>query len=102
MIVKNEKVLNLLGLAYKAKKIINGEENVISALRQGKCKIVFVASDASSKTIDRLEKKCFFYKVIINKDFSTDELSMSIGKGLVKIMALTDQGFFDSLNKLLK
>lgn len=99
---KNEKVLSLLGLAYRAKKIINGEESVLYALKQGKCKLVLVACDASSKTIDRLEKKCFFYKVEINKDFSTDELSMSIGKGLVKVMALTDQGFFDSLKKVLK
>lgn len=98
----DSKALNLLGLAYKAKKIVNGEENVIYALKSGKCKIVFVANDASLKTIDRIDKKCFFYNTLINKDFSTEELSKAIGRPLVKIMALTDQGFFEALSKLLK
>ena len=93
----NTKVLNLLGLAYKAKKIINGEENVIFALKSGKCKIVFVANDASLKTIDRIDKKCFFYNTMINR-----ELSRAIGRPLVKILALTDQGFYEALVKILK
>ena len=98
----NTKVLNLLGLAYKAKKVINGEENVIFALKSGKCKIVFVANDSSLKTTDRIDKKCFFYNTMINRDFSTDELSWAIGRPLVKILALTDQGFYEALVKILK
>ena len=44
----DERILNLLGLAFKAKKIITGEENVVFGLQSNKCKIVFVANDASS------------------------------------------------------
>ena len=34
--------------------------------------------------------------------FTTDELTKSVGKTLVKVMALTDQGFYNSLVKLFK
>ena len=61
-----------------------------------------MANDASSKTIDKFEKKCFFYNVELCAKFSTDELTKSVGKTLVKVMALTDQGFYNSLIKLLK
>jgi len=102
VLTNEERILNLLGLAFKAKKIITGEENVVFGLQSNKCKIVFVANDASSKTIDKFEKKCFFYNVDFNNKFSTDELTKSVGKTLVKVMALTDQGFYDSLVKLFK
>ncbi len=102
ILINKEKILNLLGLAYRAKKIVNGEENVLKALKSGKCKIVFVANDASENTIDKFDKKCYFYQVEMNNDFSTEELSKCIGRSLVKIMTLTDQGFYKSLNELLK
>ena len=58
---KREKALNLLGLAYRARKLINGDEVVTDNLQKGKCKMVIVARDASSRTIDKFQKKCFFY-----------------------------------------
>lgn len=96
------KALNLLGLAYRAKKIVNGEENVIMNLQKGKCKVVIIASDASSRTLDMFEKKCFFYNVKLVKDFSSDELSKALGKTLVKDLAIIDQGFSDAFFENLK
>ncbi len=101
-LTNEEKILNLLGLAYKARKVIIGEENVINGLRDKKCRMVFVATDASEKTIDKFQKKCFFYQTELLNKFTTDELSNALGKGLVKIVALTDEGFCSSVNKLLK
>lgn len=99
---KDEKALNLLGLAYKARKVITGEENVIKLLQNQKAKIVFVASDASSRTIDNFKRKCFFYKTRVNFSFNTEELTKAVGKTLVKILAITDQGFYESLQGLLE
>lgn len=97
-----EKALNLLGMAYRARKLITGEDAVIRALQsKSKVYIVFVASDASSNTLDKFEKKCFFYKTAFETKFTTDEISKAIGKGLAKIVAVTDQGFYDSFRKLL-
>ena len=59
------KALNLIGIAYRAKKIVNGYESVMATVTSGKAKCVIVASDASSKTIEAFSKKCYFYHVPI-------------------------------------
>ena len=97
-----KKALNLLGLAYRAKKVVCGEENVLMNLRSGKCKVVLVASDASSRTIDNFQRKCFFYNAPLVLEFNCEELSKSLGKGMVKIITLTDDGFCKAFLENLK
>jgi|SRR5690554_52324 len=99
--MKRTKVLNLLGLANRAGVIITGEDGVQKALQNQKLKIVFVASDASERTIDKFIKKCYFYKVVCNLDYSSEELSSALGKPR-KIIGLTDHGFFNALEKLMR
>lgn len=95
-----QKVLNLLGIANRAGCIVTGEDNVTVALSKNKLKIVFVANDASSKTIDKFDKKCYFYKVVCNLDFSSEELSSALGKPR-KIIGVSDKGFYDALERLM-
>ena len=99
--MKKQKALNLLGVAYRARMIINGYDSVMDAVIKGKAKIVLIASDASEKTIEAFQKKCFYYHVGICEVFTTAELSKAIGKGLCKVLAISDDGFTKSLNKLL-
>ena len=94
------KVLNLIGLAYRANFIISGEESVIKALQQNRLKIVFIASDAS-KTIDKFVRKCYYYKVVYILDFSSEELSSAIGRTR-KIIGLTDLGFANAIERLMR
>ncbi len=96
-----QKVLNLLGIASRAGCIVTGEDNVAMALSKNKLKIVFVAKDASNRTIDKFDKKCYFYKVVCNLDFSSEELSSALGKPR-KIVGLSDQGFYAALEKLMR
>jgi len=96
-----DKVLNLLGLALKAGFIASGEDNVIIEIRKKKAKIVFVGNDSSLRTIDNFKRKCYFYKVECNLRYSSEELSKAIGKSR-NIVALTDQGFYKSLEKYLR
>lgn len=95
------KALNLLGLAYCARKAVNGYDSVMMGITSKKVNVVFVASDASSKTIEAFNKKCFYYNIKIYTCFTSEELSKSIGRGLVKVLAISDKGFADSLIKLL-
>lgn len=99
--MNRQQVLNLLGLARKAGKLAAGEDTVLKLLRQNKLKIVFVANDASARQIDKFDKKCFFYNTKMNNSFTCNELSKAIGKPMCKILAITDQGFLDALNKSL-
>lgn len=99
--MNKQQVLNLLGLARRAGKLVAGEDTVLRMLKQKKLKIVFVASDASPKQLDNFNKKCFYYKTNINNIFTCDELSNAIGKPMCKFLGVTDQGFLDALNKSL-
>ena len=55
-----QKILQLLGLATRAGLLVSGEDIVIDAMQKKKAKIVFLGSDASSNTLDKFQKKCFF------------------------------------------
>ena len=54
----NPALLQLLGLAARARKTISGEELVIKEIRNGKAKLVFLASDASANTTKKIQDKC--------------------------------------------
>ena len=95
------RVLNMLGIANKAGKIVSGEDSVINGLQKRIVKIVFVASDASSATLDKFERKCFYYHVDYNTSFTSDELSKAIGR-CRKIVGITDQGICDAIKKIME
>jgi len=103
IILKNkENILNVLGLSYRARKLVTGYDPVLRVLRANKVDLVFIASDASDRTKDTFSKKCFFYNVPVNYSFNCDELSNSLGKKLVKIVAVCDKGFYSVINKLIE
>ena len=90
------KILSLLGLAKKAGKVIVGTDAVISKLQADKLYLIFVAKDSSAATIDKIEKKAFYYNVPIIKSFTSDELSSSIGQNNNKVLGISDKGFADA------
>lgn len=91
-----DNVLSLIGLMYKANKLVLGEsvlENINSV------KYLLIASDASMKTKERYLKKCKFYNVDYYDNFSSVELSKAIGKSNIKIIGIIDEGFKKTLLK---
>ena len=96
-----QKLLNLLGLSMRAGYLVSGEDNVITEMRKGKVKIVFVASDSSLKTIDNFKRKCYFYKVDVCFDYDSAELSSSVGK-MRKIIGLKDKNMYTEIKKYLE
>lgn len=94
----DQKILNLLGLAKKAGKMVTGEDGVILGLQKKEVKIVFVAKDASDQTKDKFDKKCFFYKVDCVFDLSCEEISNAIGSDR-KVIGITDAGFTKAIKE---
>ena len=92
-------VLKLMGLIYKAHKMIYGEE-LINRMKD--VKLLFIASDISDKSRARLLKKCHFYDIDIIDKYSSDELSNSIGKENIKALGITDKGFKETILKKIK
>ena len=89
------KVLNLLGLARRAGKVILGTDSVIKVLPTKQIKLIFVATDASDATY----KKAYFYQVPIINKYSTEELSKALGIEVIKIIGISDLGFAKALKK---
>lgn len=90
-----DNILSLIGLAYRAKKIYLGKQN-LDNLKD--IKYMFIASDASDKTKERFIRKCNYYYIEYYLDFNCEELSKAIGKNNVKIIGIHDEAF----KKLIK
>jgi ribosomal protein L7Ae-like RNA K-turn-binding protein len=96
-----EKTLSHLGLALRAGKLVNGDEGVLKAVRNGTAQIVFVASDASDNAKKKYRDKCVFYSVPFSEEFERRELGHSIGKAERVVVAVTDKGLSELVRKSL-
>jgi len=95
--MNKNKIINLLGLANKAGKLISGDEAVTKDLKN--IFLLFVASDVSVRTKDKYEKKCFYYNVTCDFSFSSSELEKAVGRSR-KIIGVKDKGFALAFEKL--
>ena len=91
-----DKTLSTLGLAYRAKKAVLGEE-VLN--RIGRVKLIFLASDISVKSRERYEKKCHYYGIEHIDDYDGQQLSAALGRNNVKVIGIIDDGFVKALLK---
>ena len=96
-----ERILNLIGLATRARKTSMGTDIVINSIQRRDAKIVFIASDASNETIKKVQDKCSFYKVDNCLLFDTVELNNAVGKNNIKVVSVNDNGFYNSIKTLI-
>ncbi|MCR5422767.1 MAG: ribosomal L7Ae/L30e/S12e/Gadd45 family protein, partial [Bacilli bacterium] len=97
----NEKILNLIGLATRARKTSMGIDVVIGNIQHNKAKLVFIANDASIETIKKVQDKCKYYNVIDCMLFNTDELNQAVGKGNIKVVSINDNGFYTFIKTIV-
>lgn len=97
----NQAVLQLLGLAARARKVISGEELVVNEIRHGKAKLVLLASDASANTSKKLTDKCTYYNVELHVLGDRYVLGHATGKEARVALAITDSGFAKKISSLL-
>lgn len=95
----NQKQLNLLGLATRARQLASGEGGVLDEVKKNKATLVIVATDCSPATKKKMFDKCQFYKVPCIEQFTTIEISQAIGKKR-SIVCFVDGGFANSFQKL--
>lgn len=93
-----DKILSYVGLAKRAGKIIIGE-TLLKSFSSGKVKFVFIAADASDKTKERFLKKCHYYSLNYNDQYTSNDLSLAIGKGNIKVVGICDEGFQKLIEK---
>lgn len=98
---KTQKLLNLLGLAQRAGRLISGEGLVVEAIQKGKAKLVFLAEDAAPNLSKKINDKSKTYQVEVVTAFSTLELSTAVGKAR-KVLAVTDAGFTKKMRSIME
>lgn len=97
----SEKLFQFLGLAARARKIITGEELVLKEVRNGRAKLVLLATDASKNTSKKIQDKCAFYNVEYHLFGDRYQLGHAIGKESRVVIAITDSGFAKKMSSLL-
>ncbi|MFV0558142.1 MAG: YlxQ-related RNA-binding protein [Enterococcus sp.] len=98
--MKNDKLLNLLGLAQRAGKLVTGEGLVIKEVRMQRAKLVFVANDAGKNTLKKVQDKSTYYEIPFSEQLTSEELSHAIGKPRM-VVAVMDQGFAKKMKELI-
>jgi ribosomal protein L7Ae-like RNA K-turn-binding protein len=90
--MKRKAILNLIGLAGRARFTVSGSEQVINSIRNQEIKLVIIATDASEATKKLLSDKCNFYQIDYIYFASADELGNSIGKEHRIAIGIKDAG----------
>ncbi len=98
---KKQKILNLVGLAQRAGRLVSGEEFVVEAIRKQRVKLVFLANDAAGNLSKKITDKSKTYQVEVVTAFSTLELSAAVGKAR-KVLAVTDAGFTKKMRSIME
>ncbi|GAA0365388.1 YlxQ family RNA-binding protein [Bacillus horti] len=96
----NQQGFQLLGLAMRAGKVISGEEIVITGIRKGQVKLVFLSQDASENTAKKVLDKAKTYQVSVTTVPTRDVLGRAIGKDQRVVVGVTDLGFARKLYSL--
>lgn len=95
------KIAQMLGLAMRARKLITGEELVVSAVRTGQAKLVLLALDASANTAKKITDKCNSYHVPCHTVSDRYALGQAIGKDARVVVAVSDAKMADNIQHLL-
>jgi len=87
------KGLGLVGLAYKAGKLVAGDTEVSEAVFEKKARLICTASDASERLVERarsMPERCngFFVEL----PYTQAELGKGIGRAACSIVAFLDPG----------
>lgn len=98
----NNPILHLLGLSKRAGKLEIGEEPVGAAARAKQAKLILLASDAPPNTSRRAATFGQIGNVLqISLPFTKEEIGMSLGRGSIAMLALTDAGFAGAIGDKL-
>lgn len=97
----NQKILNLLGLAMRARKVTLGQDAVLAKLPHENNKMIFLASDTGDNAKKKVHNKANTYNAIIVDRFTSDELSKAIGKENRRVVLVCDRGFISKFKEYL-
>ena len=96
-----DKTAGLIGLAMKAGRLVHGETACENAVRKEQACLVILAKDASGNTEKKFRDKCSWYRIPLTVCFDKAGLGRMIGKEQRAVLAVTDPGFAEAIQKQL-
>ena len=75
-VLKQNKILSLLGLAMRGRNLVSGEFQTIDAIKSGAAMLVIIATDASDNTKKLFHNKCSFYDYLSHLNLNKRILSL--------------------------
>ena len=91
-----------MGLATKAGKVVSGEFMTDKSVKEGRAKLVIIASDASDNTKKKFQNMCDYYQVPIFVYSNKITLGNAIGKEYRASLCVTDIGLAKEIIKHLE
>lgn len=101
LIPGKDKVLSMLGLAARSRNVVSGGFATETAVKSGKAHLVIIAEDASDNTGKKYNNMCNFYAVPCAVYGTKELLGHSMGREERSVLAVTDEGFANSIQKHL-
>ena len=102
MILKQNKVFSLLGIAMRGRNLVSGELQTLEAIKKGAAMLVIIAKDASDNTKKKVSDKCSFYEVPIFSYGTKESLGRAIGKDMRSSVCVCDPGLADAVIRQLR
>lgn len=98
---KRKRIQSIIGLAYKAGKIILGEDPVRYAIKKNNVKLLIITEDSSDNTKKRFINSAVYYHIPYYIYLTKDELSISLGRKVRSIAGVADKEFAEYLIRML-
>lgn len=99
----SDKLLQFLGIAWRAKALIAGEYPCLSAIRAGKGLLLILAQDTSTNTADRLQAAATHHSVpYIVVSRSKVQLGLAVGQSQRAAFLVSDRNFAVKLEELAR
>lgn len=94
-------LLNMLGFAQKAGKIVSGDQAVLEKIKRGRVKLVIIAADAAENTRDKLSATAGRENVPCRVIGNKIQLGGAVGKSPRAAVAIMDPGFAVKIAQLI-
>lgn len=100
--MNEQQVLNLIGLAYRARRVSLGVDTIISDIQKKRVHFVLIATDTEKNSKKQIIDKCHSYGVPYGEIANRQLLGNAIGKQARVAIGIIDAGFAQKFQSLLQ
>ena len=100
LFMAQDRFLQFLGIAWRARAVVAGEYPCLHAIRAGKGLFLILAADASANTTGRLKAAATYRSVPYLVAYTKSQLGRAIGQSARAALLVTDKNFARKLEEL--